>query len=169
MKYVSRLVRTAAYSNLLNVRLVEVLFQKSPGRGAGRGIGGLEYQVLSAGTVVQTGTTGDDGKIRVPISGGTPSELQIMSGGNAVARYTVGIRDDAWEANTTVNGVQRRLRALGYQLGSAGAGGDGIDGDVGSRTDRAIQDFQIDKGLAFDSLVGNNTRTKLDQEVGGSV
>jgi hypothetical protein len=169
MTYVSRLVRTAQYHNLLNIRVVEVTFQRSPGKDNSgfRGIGGLEYQVLSNGNIVQTGRTGDDGKISVPVAG-DPSQLQLMFDGNAVATYQIGIRDDAWEANTTVTGVQRRLRSLGYHLGHAGTGNDGIDGEVGEKTDKAIQDFQIDNSLAFDGIVGNQSRTKLDEQVGGS-
>ncbi|MBN2492231.1 MAG: peptidoglycan-binding protein [Planctomycetes bacterium] len=168
MSFVSRLVRSASYSNLLNVRLVEVFFQTSPGRDRDEGIGGLEYQVLSGGAVVQSGSTGDNGRIPVPVAGGTPSELQLMSGGTAVARYSIGIRDDAWEANNTILGVQRRLRLLGYHLGHDGDDHDGIDGAIGSKTDKAIQDFQIDQALAFDSLVGDDTKSNLDLAVGGS-
>jgi hypothetical protein len=170
MTFISRLVRTAQYHNLLNIRVVDVYFQKCPGwdRGEGRGIGGLEYQVLSGGIVVQTGRTGDDGKIPVPVVGGR-SELQLMSGGSAVARYQISIRDNAWEANNTAIGAQRRLRTLGYQLGHEGAEHNGIDGTLGEKTDKAIQDFQIDSNLAFDGQVGTQSRTKLDQEVGGSV
>jgi peptidoglycan hydrolase-like protein with peptidoglycan-binding domain len=170
MTYVSRLTRTAKYHNLLNVRTVDIFFQKSPGwdSGEGRGIGGLEYQVLNKGDIVQTGKTGDDGKIPVPVAGGA-SELQLMFGGSSVASYQISIRDTPWEANNDIAGVQRRLRTLGYQLGHAGAGKDGIDGKIGEEADKAIQDFQIDNGLPFDGRAGEQTRAKLDEKVGGTV
>ena len=151
-------------------KLVDGFFQKCPGFGGGdgRGIGGLEYRVLSGGSVVQTGKTSEDGKVTVSVSDG-PSELQILWEGKAVASYLIQTRDEEWEPNNSVIGVQRRLRTLGYQLGHSGEGNDGIDGVIGGKTDKAIQDFQIDSGLLFDGLVGPETRSKLDQEVGGSV
>jgi len=39
---------------------------------------------------------------------------------------------------------------------------------MGRHTDKAIQDFQIDAGLEFDSIAGDGTRRELNDAVGGS-
>jgi len=167
--FVSRLAQDAAAHNTLDSRTIEVFFQKSPStpEGDSRGIERLDYQIVANGIVIQSGTTEADGKIEVPIVGGQ-AELHLTFAGNPVATYQFTARDDAFEAGTTIIGVQRRLRSLGYHLGHAGDSVDGIDGDLGQRTDRAILDFQIDNQLAIDGVVGTGTQRKLNDVVGGS-
>lgn len=169
LSLVSRLVRSSGSHNTLDTQTVEVFFQKSPSwpDGDDRGIEGLDYQVLNAGTVVQTGRTEADGKVEVQLSGGT-AEVQLMVGDAVVATYEVTVRADPFEAATTVIGVQRRLRVLGYHLGHDGDDQDGVDGTLGLRTDRAILDFQIDNELTIDGAVGSGTRDELNDVVGGS-
>jgi hypothetical protein len=125
--------------------------------------------VVKEGAVIQRGTTGTDGKIRIRIQGGV-STLQLLDG-SPVAEYEVSIRDDAIEAATTPEGLQRRLRMLGYQIGHDGPEGNGVDGTVapGVAMDRAILEFQVDqsaRNLVIDSIVGNNTRNALIAEAG---
>src|SRR5258707_15274155 len=97
---VARLNSGSTAFNTLNVRTVDIFFQKSPGRpGAVRGINALNFQVEKDGAVIQTGTTGADGRIRMRIQGGV-STLQLPVGANC-AKYTVSIRDDAVEAVST--------------------------------------------------------------------
>lgn len=168
---ISRLVPGAPGFNTLNIRTVEIFLQKSPGKPSGdvRGINTLNFQVEKDGAVIQSGTTGSDGRIRMRIQGGV-STLQLL-GGSAVAEYEVSIRDDAIEAATTAEGQQRRLRMLGYQIGHLGPEGNGVDGTVapGVAMDRAILEFQTDqaaRNLAIDSIVGNNTRNAMVAEAG---
>lgn len=52
--------------------------------------------------------------------------------------------------DTTVQDLQRRLTALGYNPGEA----DGISGPI---TDRAVRLFQIAEGLAVDGVAGPKT------------
>ncbi|PLR69213.1 MULTISPECIES: peptidoglycan-binding domain-containing protein [Bacillaceae] len=49
-----------------------------------------------------------------------------------------------------VTGIQRTLSCLGYSPGAA-------DGIFGSQTERAVKEFQADKGLAADGIVGKDT------------
>ncbi len=166
---VARLTKDSTAHDTVNLRTVEIYFHKSPGwpDGDSRGIEGLEYQVLSEGSVIQSGRTGNDGKIEVSIRG-NESTLQLMFNGASVAEYRITIRDEDWEASTTVIGIQRRLRALGYHLGHSGEGADGIDGDLGEKTDKAILDFQLDYELTADGKVGDRTRNSLNSVVGGT-
>jgi peptidoglycan hydrolase-like protein with peptidoglycan-binding domain len=82
-----------------------------------------------------------------------------------VATYEVTIRSEQPEAATTIEGVQRRLRALGYQIGNAGDDKIGVDGKLGPRSDRAIHDFQADHKLVIDGNAGSKTQGKLDAEI----
>jgi len=166
---IARLTSDSTFHNTVNIRTVEIYFQKSPGKPASdvRGIEGLDFRVMSEGREIQSGRTGADGKMEVRVRG-AESTLQLMFNGSSVAEYRITIRDEDWEGSTTIIGVQRRLRALGYQLGHAGEGGDGIDGDLGSKTDKAILDYQIDNNLTADGKVGAQTRNSLNSAVGGS-
>lgn len=53
-----------------------------------------------------------------------------------------------------VKTVQLILKGLGYTVGA-------VDGEFGSKTSRAVSDFQKDYGLTVDSVVGANTWKKL--------
>ncbi len=55
-----------------------------------------------------------------------------------------------------VEDIQRRLRALGYDLGPTG-----IDGVFFGRTAEAVTAFQAERGLADDGLVGDETWAAL--------
>lgn len=167
---VARQHNAGAGHNTLNTRTIELYFQRSPGvaQGDDRGIVGLEYRITSDGQEVARGTTASDGKIDVPLRPNTAMVLEIMHAGALQARYNLAINDNPFEPANTFLGVQRRLRQLGYQLGTAGPGHDGVDNQMGPRTDKAIQDFQVDAGMAFDSIAGDGTQRALSDEVGGS-
>jgi len=147
-------------------QVVEVFFQRSPGKVDGdvRGISGLDYRVVAGGREVQTGTTGEDGKIEAICIEGEAT-LELLWEGNPVASYALTAREEEWEEVTTLTGQQRRLNLLGYQLGG-GTEGTGVDGEMGKRTDRAILDFQIDQKINHDGVVGDTTRTKLTEAAG---
>ncbi len=55
-----------------------------------------------------------------------------------------------------VSDVQRRLYALGYDLGDEGA-----DGFFGAKTETALRAFQQRRGLLFDGVLGPNTWREL--------
>jgi hypothetical protein len=166
---IARLVPGSAAFNTLNIRTVTIFLQKSPGKPSGdvRGIDGIRFQVVKDGAVIQTGTTGADGRVQMRIQGGV-STLQLLAGG-AVAEYEVSIRDDALEAVTTPDGQQRRLRMLGYHIGHTGTDGNGVDGIAapGTGMDRSILEFQADaRTLAIDSVAGNQTQGALRTAAG---
>ena len=59
--------------------------------------------------------------------------------------------------------IQRRLKALGYFLGTSGPAKDGVDGDFGKVTKAAVEAFQSDHGLVVDGKVGKQTGPALRQ------
>jgi N-acetylmuramoyl-L-alanine amidase len=74
-----------------------------------------------------------------------------MSGATAIMR-TLTLGDRGKE----VSDVQKRLHALGYELGS-----EGVDGFLGPRTQRAVRAFQQQRGLLADGILGANTWREL--------
>ncbi len=72
-----------------------------------------------------------------------------------------------------VRHTQQMLVTLGYDLGSTGENRDGVDGNFGDRTDRAVRDFQgknEDWGgdpLNVDGLVGPETSDALNRAMVG--
>lgn len=55
-----------------------------------------------------------------------------------------------------VKELQKKLMSLGYKLPRYGA-----DGDFGKETDKYVRQFQVDKKLKADGIVGKNTCEKL--------
>jgi len=60
-----------------------------------------------------------------------------------------------------VEALQRTLQGLGYDLGTSGPNGDGIDGQFGPATKRAVEAFQTAQGIGVDGRVGPDTWGKL--------
>ena len=60
-------------------------------------------------------------------------------------------------SGTDVRDMQRKLIALGYSCGSAGA-----DGSFGQGTYNAVCNFQRDHGLSVDGIIGPATRAKIN-------
>ena len=173
---ITRLVPGSPGFNTINVRTVDIFLQKSPGRPSGdvRGINVLSFQVVKDGGVIQSGTTGPDGRIRMRIQGGV-STLRL-TGGTPASEYEVSIRDDAAEAVATPEGQQRRLRMLGYHIGHADPEGNGVDGAAVPipEVDRSILEFQADiaainvagNANAISGIVDNNTQNALTTSAG---
>lgn len=165
---ISRLVSDSIAHNTLNLPpTVPIFLQMSPDAPQGdvRGIMGVHFQVLINGAVAQSGVTPQDGRIDVRVPPGGSSTLQLLVDGASVADYEITVDSGALDPADQVRGQQQRLRMLGYQIGSGGPDGNGVNaaGDSAKTADfeRALVDFQADQGLFPDGIVGNQTRPRL--------
>lgn len=57
--------------------------------------------------------------------------------------------------------LQEDLLKLGYDLGNYGPDRNGVDGQFGAKTDKAIKDLQKKHGLLVDGIVGPKTKELL--------
>jgi hypothetical protein len=169
-RFISRLVSGSAAVNTISLPPpVPIHFQRSPDFPAGdiRGIDGMDFQVFSNGAVIQTGRTGNDGKIDVRVPPGGSSIVKLLFNGAVVAEYEVTVDAGAFAAVNTVTGQQQRLRTLGYQIGHLGPEGNGVDGNQRLEFERSVLEFQADQGLVIDSVVGAVTGPRLTTRAGG--
>ena len=61
-----------------------------------------------------------------------------------------------------VTQLQKELKNRGYKLGKSGKNKDGIDGDFGKNTEKAVKQFQKAQKLKLiDGIVGKDTAHKL--------
>lgn len=170
---ISRLVSASTAHNTLSLPpAVPIFLQRSPDAptGAARGIDGVDFQVTSGGTVIQSGgKTGADGRIDVRVPPGGSSTLQLLSApnGTVLAEYEVTVDSGALDAANTVQGQQERLRMLGYQIGHSGADGNGVDNTANATLERSILDFQADQTLTIDAIAGPQTQGRLTTRAGG--
>ena len=144
------------HRNTLVFNTVKVYFQLYPGKDgsdADRGIAGLEWKLHGGGRVVAMGTTEADGSLTVAVPAGITTELEILG-----SRYTLKVVRSL-EAVTTVEGKQRRLSLLGYELG-------GVDGSWGHKSNKATLNFQANRGLNPDGEVGPTTQGSLTSQFG---
>jgi hypothetical protein len=169
-RVVARLVPSSTAHNTLNLPpAIPIHFQRSPDfpQGDVRGIDGMDFQVLTGGAVVQVGRTGRDGRIDVRVPAGGTATVQLMQNGASVAEYEVSIDSGALGAVNSLTGQQQRLRMLGYQIGHAGADGNGVDGNLSLVFERSMLDFQADQALLPDAIVGAQTSGRLTTRAGG--
>jgi len=64
-----------------------------------------------------------------------------------------------------VKKIQQYLVDNGYDLGEYGDEGDGVDGEYGRLTRKAVEDFQEENGLEVDGKVGPKTAKKMGKEI----
>lgn len=72
-----------------------------------------------------------------------------------------GAKDSSFGGN--VYKAQGLLAAHGYDLGTSGGRGNGIDGAFGNTTDQATRSFQKKKGLSVDGIIGEKTWAALEK------
>jgi hypothetical protein len=135
-------------------RKVKVFLQRYPGKDAKAGIGGLDYELsIGVGKAVK-GTTAADGKVEFTLRVAELATLKVMD-----TTYKFRLVSKL-EPPADVNGMQRRLNSLGYNLGA-------VDGIIGKKTERSILNFQADHApLRVDGLYGPKTLQKLKDIVG---
>ena len=135
----------------LVVPQVRIRFQIAPGPGAGLGINGVPFEILSAGAVVGSGTTDANGEVIVPL-------LLVRTGGCAIRIFGTEFPITmlaAWDAVTTVTGQQQRFDHLGYihgyQLDTTID--PTSDGTLTSRFHNSINGFQWDEDVVVNGTV----------------
>ncbi len=82
----------------------------------------------------------------------TETEKKVTLGARLLKRGCTG--DDVTE-------LQRILAGLGYDLGTYGPDGNGIDGKYGAATEKAVRKFQSIQQMKVDGLYGNETHAAL--------
>ncbi|MDD3029878.1 MAG: peptidoglycan-binding protein [Alphaproteobacteria bacterium] len=111
----------------------------------------------------------------------TKKGLPVTGKGDAATRAALGIVD-AWSSDepvatsrptikrgskgAAVTELQTYLKALKYSLGTYGANKDGIDGDFGKKTEKALIDYQGKQGISADGVCGPVTWAHLTGEMG---
>lgn len=80
----------------------------------------------------------------------TPTKITL--GARLLKRGSKG--DDVTE-------LQRILVGLGYDLGTYGPDGNGVDGDYGAATEKAVRKFQSTQQIMIDGVYGNTTHAAL--------
>lgn len=155
-------------NNVLNSRVVPILFHKSPGNNVGtdRAIPGINWQVQAQGFVIQNGVTTANGRIDMTVRGGS-SMLQLLEGGAVIAEYDVSVDPAPLAAVATLQGQKQRLRLLGYQIGRGGPDQNGVDATANvMEVERSVLDFQADESQYDDAVVIAATQNQLTARAG---
>jgi len=81
-------------------------------------------------------------------------QAQLSGKGSSGADYSYSGKSAPPQVAATPRRIQQALQNAGYYEGN-------IDGKIGRLSLRAIKEFQIDKGLKVDGVVGKETWAKL--------
>lgn len=164
---VMRALADLSTTNVLTLATIPLRFQIAPGAASGLGVANLDFSILVDGAEVASGTTDSNGELAVPLLALLVARpiLHILD-----TDYSLRLHPDL-EVISGLDGQQIRLAQLGYMIGHQLTDVDNDvaddDGEDGPRTQQAIMNFQMDKGLSVDGIVGPNTTNKLKTEVGG--
>ena len=140
--------------NLVTLDLILQRYPGTAGTDAERAVADVEFKI-KIGAHVSQGKTAADGKVRISMPANGRAEIEML--GTTYLVTPVG----ALEAKGTTLGVQRRLQALGYELGR-------VDGVVGVKTSIAVLQFQADNHpLEIGGDVGHaDTQERLKTQFG---
>jgi peptidoglycan hydrolase-like protein with peptidoglycan-binding domain len=153
--------------NVLTLATIPLRFQIAPGAANRLGVANLDFTISVDGNELSSGTTDSNGELTVPLLALLVARpiLHILG-----TDYSLRLHPDL-EAISDIDGQQIRFAQLGYMMGHQLTDVDNDvaddDGEDGPRTQQAIMNFQMDKGLSVDGIVGPNTTNKLKTEVGG--
>ena len=167
---IARLQRSSPHFNSLNAVTMRIYFQTSPGWADAsddddvRGIRGLQYRLRQGRHTIQEGTTGTDGKIDILVRPGT-LHLDILYGDRVQSTYEVRNLTVAEPDEDTIEGVKRRLRTQGYQLGDAGTTRDGVNDEMDEALDRAILEFQVDLEQTINGVADEDLCEVINDDV----
>ena len=92
------------------------------------------------------------------ITSGTVSTPNVVNSGSTTNTSTSSSVLKVGSRGSAVQDVQKKLVALGYNVGSSGA-----DGIFGNATKNAVIKFQGSVGISKDGIVGSQTLTKLNE------
>jgi hypothetical protein len=157
---VSRTLSSLNSLNTLTLPFARIRFQICPGIGGGLGVSGVSYTVSVLGFTIKTDTTDADGEATVPALPGVV--LRIFD-------TDYNLSSAPLQAVTSVAGQQQRLGVTGYFTGyqlTALANNPVADGNDTSRFQQAINNFQTDRNLTIDGLIGPQTRGQLQTAAG---
>jgi hypothetical protein len=159
--------------------VAELRFQKTPGEvHASQRITGLDFRVLAQGDTIQQGSD-SNGIIRMRLRGDS-SELQLLIGGRVVATYEVSMDLDELNDDLLRQGLEQRLRILGYHLGHSGPAGDGVD-DIPEPSppntppklrpnelqfELTVLDYQVDQSDTPNPVLPDGKPDNVDQRIG---
>lgn len=141
MAKVARSSAAQSNQNKLRFHKVKVFVQRYPGkfgsdeeRSEGEKI---QYTLYTNGRFAQSGNLEADGSVELYIPGGATGELEVLG-----TKYELETLLSL-EPHNFIEGIQRRLRFLGYFRSE-------IDGEWDAEFDRAVLNFQADHGLDAD-------------------
>ena len=119
-------------------------------------------QVDGQTTTTPTDQTTTNGQTTTPTTNGqtttTDQTTTPTTNGQTTTEPAVLRKGDS---GAEVTALQSQLQLRGYDLGTTGPNGDGVDGSFGDRTKLALEGFQRANGLKVDGVYGPETRAAL--------
>lgn len=109
--------------------------------------------------VTHEGSTDGEGNVSIPVRPATRFvilTLHLEDDRGEPYEEVMRLQLGGLDPSDGVTGMQARLRNLGHSPGA-------IDGEIGPRTRRAIQDFQREEGMEPTGELDDATRSRLDE------